>query len=66
MDSLVPPTGGTAVAFRPAHNSYHGHESFIGPRRYVMFNWVADDATARRELARHRFSARVKRFLPFL
>lgn len=61
----VSPDGGTMVAFRPSHNSYHGHKSFVGRRRYVMFNWVTNEAAARRELARHRMSAKMKRYVPF-
>jgi hypothetical protein len=61
----VPPNGGTMVAFRVCAESWHGHESFVGPRRYVMFNWVTDQAAAARELARHRFSARLKQLFPF-
>ncbi len=61
----VPPDGGTLIAFRRSDNSWHGHEPYQGERRYVMFNWMADTAAAERELARHRASARIKRFLPF-
>ncbi len=61
----VPPDGGTLIAFRRSENSWHGHEPYEGERRYVMFNWMADGAAAARELARHRASARIKRFLPF-
>lgn len=57
----VPPDFGTLIAFRRAHNSWHGHEPFVGPRRYVMFNWMANSFAARREIMRHRLSAVVKR-----
>lgn len=62
----VPPNGGTLVAFRRSDCSYHGHEPYVGERRYVMFNWMADARAADRELARHRLSARIKRFAPAL
>ena len=62
----VPPNGGTLIAFRRSHNSYHGHEPYAGVRRYVMFNWMTDEAALKRELARHRLSARIKRRVPFL
>ena len=62
----VPPTGGTLVAFRRSDNSYHGHEPFVGPRRYVMFNWIATQGAARREITRHRLSAKLKRLVPAL
>ncbi len=57
----VPPTAGTLIAFRRAENSFHGHKPYSGIRRYVMFNWMASTLAARREIARHRLSARVKR-----
>lgn len=59
----VPPTGGTLVAFRRTDRSWHGHAPFEGPRRYVMFNWIASAAEAAREVARHTLSARVKKAL---
>lgn len=61
----VPPTGGTLVAFRRTDRSWHGHAPFEGPRRYVMFNWIASEAEAAREVARHTLSARVKSALSF-
>tara|TARA_Y100000031_G_C8208401_1_gene379704 strand:- start:549 stop:1172 length:624 start_codon:yes stop_codon:yes gene_type:complete len=61
----VPPNGGTLVAFRRSDLSYHGHESYVGQRRYVMFNWMSTEAAAQRQIARHHLSATIKRFLPF-
>jgi len=60
----VPPAGGTLVAFRRTDRSFHGHKPYVGVRRYVMFNWMAGRAAARRETLRHRLSAAVKRLLP--
>ncbi len=60
----VPPDRGTLVAFRRSPNSYHGHTPFIGERRAVQFNWVTEEGVVRRELMRHRLSARIKRFVP--
>ena len=57
----VPPDSGTLVAFRRSDCSYHGHEPFVGVRRYVMINWMASTFAARRELLRHRISATAKR-----
>ena len=63
----VPPAAGTLVAFRRAENSFHGHKPYSGVRRYVMFNWMASTLAAKREIARHHLSARVKRlFSPAL
>ena len=57
----VPPEPGTLVLFRNTANAWHGFEPFVGPRRVIQVNWVTDDAVARRETARHRVSATVKR-----
>ncbi len=59
----VPPTEGTLVAFRRRDNSWHGHKLFIGPRRVIQFNWVANQGYQRREFLRHRVSAWMKRTL---
>ena len=57
----VPPTEGTLLAFRRSNNSWHGHKPFSGPRRAIQFNWVTSEAVVRREQARHRFSAWMKK-----
>jgi hypothetical protein len=62
----VPPHGGTFVAFKVSPNSWHGHKPYVGERRYVMMNWMRSDSARTRQLGRHRLSAKVKRFLPFL
>lgn len=61
----VPPHGGTLASFRRSDNSWHGHEPFVGERRYVMFNWMTSAEAAAHELSRHRLSARLKRLNPF-
>jgi hypothetical protein len=63
MIAEVPPDSGTLVAFRRADNSYHGHEPYVGVRRYVMINWMASSFAAQRELMRHRISAQAKRLV---
>lgn len=63
MIGEVPPDAGTVVAFRRSDKSYHGHEPYEGVRRYVMINWMTSDLAARRELFRHRVSARAKQAL---
>jgi hypothetical protein len=35
---------------------------FEGVRRAIMFNWMVDAATARREMRRHAVSATMKTF----
>jgi hypothetical protein len=61
----VPPEEGTLVCFRRSHNSYHGHKPFVGERRVVQFNWVTSSRSARAHILRHRFSAIMKRLVPF-
>lgn len=61
----VSPYGGTLLAFRRSTRSWHGHEPFEGPRRAIQLNWVTDQTTVDRELARHRVSAFFKKLNPF-
>ena len=61
----VPPDLGTLVAFQRSDNSFHGHEPYVGVRRYVMINWMASGFSAQRELMRHRVSAQAKRLLNY-
>jgi hypothetical protein len=62
----VPPDLGTMIAFRRSDKSFHGHEPYEGVRRYVMINWMTNDFAAKRELLRHRVSARAKQALKLL
>jgi len=61
----VPPLAGTMVAFRRSATSYHGHHAHVGPRRSIQLNWVTDANVVRREISRHRWSARLKSLNPF-
>jgi SM-20-related protein len=61
----VPPVAGTLVAFRRSAKSFHGHLPHIGERRSIQLNWVTDRRVVRRELGRHRWSARFKSLNPF-
>jgi hypothetical protein len=61
MIAEVPPLSGTLLAFRRSDCSFHGHEPFVGVRRYVMINWMASTFAAQRELLRHKISAGAKR-----
>ncbi|MBM3555759.1 MAG: 2OG-Fe(II) oxygenase [Alphaproteobacteria bacterium] len=58
----VPPKGGLLFAFRCTPTAWHGHTSFMGQRRYIMMNYCESEASLARERARHRFSAKVKKF----
>jgi SM-20-related protein len=57
----VSPDGGNFVAFKRTDNSWHGHEPFEGPRRYIMFNWLRSDVALAKNLGRHKLSAVFKR-----
>ena len=61
----VAPLAGTMLAFRCTKRSFHGHRAHIGERRSLQLNWVTDRAVVRRELTRHRWSARLKALNPF-
>jgi hypothetical protein len=60
----VSPLAGTMVAFRRSTNSYHGHLAHVGLRRSIQLNWVTDASVVRREIGRHRWSARLKALNP--
>lgn len=61
----IAPVRGAMVAFRRSERSFHGHRAHVGKRRSVQLNWVTDAGVVRRELGRHRWSARLKAFNPF-
>jgi hypothetical protein len=61
----IVPLAGTMLAFRRSSRSFHGHRPHVGERRIVQLNWVTEQAVLRRELTRHRWSARWKALNPF-
>jgi SM-20-related protein len=61
----VAPLAGTMLAFRRSDRSFHGHYPHYGERRSLQLNWVTDAVVVRRELGRHRWSARLKALNPF-
>ena len=62
----VPPNMGTLVAFKRSDKSFHGHEPYVGVRRYVMINWMANSFAAQREIMRHKISAQAKKVLNYV
>ena len=60
----IAPLAGTMLAFRRNDRSFHGHYPHYGERRSLQLNWVCDTAVVRRELGRHRWSARLKALNP--
>jgi len=60
----IPPLAGTLVAFRRSARSFHGHHAHVGLRRSIQLNWVTDSRVVRREIGRHRWSARFKALNP--
>ncbi|MDG3442166.1 2OG-Fe(II) oxygenase [Nitrospirillum amazonense] len=61
----IPPAEGTLLAFLNGPTAWHGHTSFVGPRRVIQLNWVQDDGVVKREQFRHALSAKMKRLNPF-
>ena len=61
----VTPLAGRMLAFRRSGRSFHGHRPHVGERRMLQLNWVTAPAVVRRELNRHRWSARLKMLNPF-
>ena len=61
----IPPLAGMMVAFRRSDNSFHGHHPHVGERRSIQLNWVTGARVVRREIGRHRWSARLKALNPF-
>jgi hypothetical protein len=61
----IAPLAGTMLAFRRSARSFHGHLPHTGERRALQLNWVTDPSVVRRELLRHRWSARIKSVNPF-
>jgi len=57
----VEPAGGTLLAFKRADNSWHGHESYEGPRRAIQLNWVTDESVVKREQGRHGIGSAIKK-----
>jgi hypothetical protein len=66
MLAEVSPGLGTLVAFKRSDKSFHGHEPYVGVRRYVMINWMTSGLAAQRELMRHKISAQAKKFLHYV
>jgi len=60
----ISPLAGTMVAFRRSAASFHGHQAHVGPRRSIQLNWVTDSRVVRREISRHRWTARLKALNP--
>lgn len=56
----VEPAGGTLLVFKREDHSWHGHESFEGPRRAIQLNWVTDESVVRREQGRHGIGSAIK------
>jgi SM-20-related protein len=59
----VPPVAGNMVLFQVCDRSWHGHLPEARERQAIQLNWVRDEGVRRRELRRHRFSARMKRLM---
>lgn len=56
----VPPLAGTCIIFKVTDNCWHGHLPFVGVRRSIQLNYVANESAVSRNLFRHRLSAKLK------
>jgi hypothetical protein len=69
LDNIVaeiPPVVGTLLVFKVSQNSWHGHKPFIGPRRVIQLNYVINQSVVDKEIARHHFSAKMKKLKRFI
>ncbi len=57
----VAPVGGLLFAFKCVEHAWHGHKPYEGIRRYIMMNFVEDPKMFQREVARHKFTAGLKK-----
>lgn len=57
----VPPVNGTLLVFPNGPTTFHGHKTFVGQRHAIQLNYMANDAKARHEMRRHKWSAFSKR-----
>jgi hypothetical protein len=62
----IPPLLGTLLVFKVTDNSWHGHKPFVGKRRAIQMNYVINQKFVDKELARHRFSAKIKKLKKFV
>ena len=62
----IPSSAGTLVIFEVKPNGWHGHHRFVGERRVLMLNYMTGADSLARELKRHRFSAKLKKFRQWL
>lgn len=57
----VPPEAGLMLAFPWSERAIHGHKLFIGPRKVIQLNWVANAGHVFWDLMRHRLAVWLKR-----
>ena len=59
----VLPVYGALVAFKRAHNSFHGHLPFEGERRVIQFAWLTSEEEKLRKTQRGKFSRWLKKLV---
>jgi SM-20-related protein len=57
----VSPDNGTLLVFKRSDHSWHGHLPFVGQRRALQMNWMANESSAGFHAFRHKVSAAIKR-----
>jgi hypothetical protein len=60
----VPPEMGTLLVFRCTPEAWHGHKTFVGPRRAIQLNWIDGRVRCAWEQGRHWASALGKKLRP--
>ena len=58
----ITPTLGRCLIFKVTPNCWHGHPSYVGPRRAIQLNYLVDETALQRHLAKHTQSAKWKRW----
>lgn len=53
----IPPTFGSLVGFRRSERSWHGHTTYVGPRRVLQLNYLQTETHSQFATLRHRVSA---------
>ena len=59
----IPPVLGTCLIFKVTDNCWHGHKPFVGTRKTIQLNYLADESALKKHLSMHSFSAKFKNFV---
>lgn len=62
----ITPLAGACLIFKVTPNCWHGHKVFVGKRLSLQLNYLSHSTALLKHLNQHRFSAKVKQWLPWL